>query len=146
VAHARQNLLLHTSLGDEWTWNAGGGTELLDGRTDGLLLVLPEPHSAVIARCRREGFPYVALVYAPEDEDVYAVNADDVAGGRFPTGNAPPTHRYDADSRSRPNEIASWKPRIGTYAKPSRSPWVNSELPRSSASSATRRQGNLNQS
>jgi LacI family transcriptional regulator len=85
VSHARQNLLLHTSLGDEWSWNAGGGEELLDGRTDGLLLVLPEPHSRVIARCRREGFPYVALVYAPDDADVYAVNADDVAGGRLAT-------------------------------------------------------------
>jgi LacI family transcriptional regulator len=85
VVQGRQNLLLHTSLGDEWSWNASGGAELLDGRTDGLLLVLPEPHSRVIAQCRREHVPYVAIVYDPDDEEIYAVNADDVAGGRLAT-------------------------------------------------------------
>ncbi len=89
---------------------------------------------------------YNRPIFEPRSNDSASVEMQGPPSPAFPTGNAPPTHRYDADSRSRPNEIASWKPRTGTYAKRSGSRWVNSELPRSSASSATRRQGNLNQS
>jgi Family of unknown function (DUF6262) len=56
----------------------------------------------------------------------------------FPTGNAHPTPHYGADLRSRPNEIASSRPRTATCARHSQSLSVNRELPQSSASSATR--------
>lgn len=79
----RCNLMLHTALGDDW--NAADEGALLDARVDGLLLVLPTPRSPVVARCRRERFPYVAVVYAPDADDLFTVNADDFAGGRLAT-------------------------------------------------------------
>jgi DNA-binding LacI/PurR family transcriptional regulator len=83
VIREKYNLMLHTATGDDW--NAADESALLDPRVDGLILVLPTPDSPVIARCRAEEFPYVAVVYAPESEDVYAVNADDFTGGRLAT-------------------------------------------------------------
>lgn len=78
---ARWNLMLHTATGDDW--NAADSGDLIDPRVDGLLLVLPTPHSPLVARCRRERFPCVALIYAPETPDICAVNADDFTGGRI---------------------------------------------------------------
>lgn len=68
------------------------------------------------------------------------------AGNAFLTGNAHPTRRCSGGLRSWPNEIASWKPRIGKYARLSRSSSASSALPRSSDAPATRRERNPNQS
>jgi DNA-binding LacI/PurR family transcriptional regulator len=75
----RCNLMLHTALGDDW--NAADDGALIDARVDGLLLILPTPHSPVIARCRRERFPCVAICYSPDSEEDFVVNADDFHGG-----------------------------------------------------------------
>src|SRR5579884_67095 len=83
VVRERYNLMLHTALGDDWS--TVEESALLDPRVDGLLLVLPSPHSPVIARCLREGFPCVAIVYEPDSDDVYTVNADEFTGGRLAT-------------------------------------------------------------
>ncbi len=79
----RWNLMLHTATGDDW--NAADSGELIDPRVDGLLLVMPTPHSPLISRCLRERFPCVALVYAPENDEIYAVNSNDHAGGYMAT-------------------------------------------------------------
>ena len=80
---ARWNLMLHTATGDDW--NAADDKALIDPRVDGLILVLPTPHSPVIARCQREKFPCVALVYQPDSPDLCAVNSDDFNGGKLAT-------------------------------------------------------------
>jgi len=83
VIREQYNVMLHTAIGEDWS--SADEKDLLDPRVDGLLLVIPGPHSPSIARCRQAGFPYVALVYAPDDLEVFAVNADEVAGGRLAT-------------------------------------------------------------
>jgi LacI family transcriptional regulator len=83
VIRERFNVMLHTAIGDDW--NSADVNALLDPRVDGLLLVIPSPHSSVIDRCRKARFPYVALAYEPDDPEIYTVNADEVAGGRLAT-------------------------------------------------------------
>lgn len=83
VTRRRYNIMLHTAAGNEW--NVIDETALIDPRVDGLILIIPAPNSPVVARCRRERFPYVTVVYEPDSPEVYAVNADDVAGGRLGT-------------------------------------------------------------
>lgn len=75
------NLMLHTALGDDW--NAADDSALIDARVDGLLLILPTQNSPVVARCRRERFPFVAVCYQPSSNEDFTVNADDFAGGRL---------------------------------------------------------------
>ena len=82
---AKYNLMLHTATGDDW--NAVDTGELIDPRVDGLLLVMPTPSSPLIARCQRERFPCVALLYAPESSDICAVNADEFTGGKLATNH-----------------------------------------------------------
>lgn len=79
----RWNLMLHTATGDDW--NAVDSGELIDPRVDGLLLVLPTPDSPLVARCQRERFPCVSLVYAADSPDICTVNADDFLGGKLAT-------------------------------------------------------------
>ena len=83
VVQEKCNIMLHTATGDDW--NAAEDNALIDARVDGLLLTLPVPDSRVVEQCRRERFPYVALVYEPHLPDIYAVNADEEAGGRLAT-------------------------------------------------------------
>ena len=83
AVEARWNLMLHTATGDDW--NAADESALIDPRVDGLLLVLPTPNSSVVARCQREKFPCVALVYTPDTPDICAVNCDDFTGARLAT-------------------------------------------------------------
>jgi len=83
MVRAKYDILLHTAIGEDW--NEADEFALLDPRVDGLILVLPTPGSAILARCHREGFPCVALVHKPQSEDIYAVNADDLMGGRIAT-------------------------------------------------------------
>lgn len=113
VIRERFNIMLHTAIGDDWT--AVDENALLDPRVDGLLLVIPAPHSPVIARCRQTGFPYVALVYQPDSPDVYAVNADEFAGGRLATEHLLQSgHRRIAHLIGHP-QIASTEPRRRGY-------------------------------
>jgi DNA-binding LacI/PurR family transcriptional regulator len=77
----KYNLMLHTAIGNDW--NAVDPKTLLDRRVDGLILVLPNPDSPVLARCLQESFPCVALVYAAPSADVCTVNADEFTGGRL---------------------------------------------------------------
>jgi LacI family transcriptional regulator len=81
AVQARYNLMLHTAVGDNW--NATDEAALIDPRVDGLLLVLPNPCSQVVARCRREGFPCVSIAYTSYEDEDYAVNADEYRGGRM---------------------------------------------------------------
>jgi DNA-binding LacI/PurR family transcriptional regulator len=83
AVEARWNLMLHTATGDDW--NAVDSGELIDPRVDGLLLVLPTPHSPLVERCQHERFPCVALIYTPDTPELCAVNADDFAGGQLAT-------------------------------------------------------------
>lgn len=83
VVEQKYNIMLHTAIGENW--NETDPNALIDPRVAGLLLVLPEPNSAVIARCRERRFPCVALVYEPDSEEVCAVNADDFQGGLLAT-------------------------------------------------------------
>ncbi len=83
VVCEKYNVMLHTAAGNDW--NSVDAKALLDRRVDGLILVLPNPDSPVLARCLQESFPCVALVYAPTCADVCAVNADEFAGGRIAT-------------------------------------------------------------
>ncbi len=85
-------------------------------------------------------------IYAPRSNDSVPGGIQHPPGNAFPTGNAHPTHRCGGDSRSWPNEIANWTPRIGNYARRSRSPSANSAPHRSSAAQATRRERNRSQS
>ncbi len=79
----RYNLMLHTAVGDDW--NAADEAALLDPRVDGLLVVLPAPHSRLVDRCQKDNFPCVSLVYHSDHENVYTVNAEEVTGGRLAT-------------------------------------------------------------
>ncbi|HLK61334.1 MAG TPA: LacI family DNA-binding transcriptional regulator [Chthonomonadaceae bacterium] len=79
----RYNVMLHTAIGNDW--NSADENALIDPRVDGLLLVIPAPNSPVIARCRQLHVPYVALVYAADDPDVFAVNAEEFVGGQIAT-------------------------------------------------------------
>ncbi|MGC4044239.1 MAG: LacI family DNA-binding transcriptional regulator [Armatimonas sp.] len=83
AVQARWNLMLHTATGDDW--NAVDSGDLIDPRVDGLLLVLPTPHSPLVGRCQREKFPCVSLVYSADSPDICTVNADDYHGGRLAT-------------------------------------------------------------
>ncbi|MCS6859211.1 MAG: LacI family transcriptional regulator [Abditibacteriales bacterium] len=113
VVHAKYNLMLYTAIGDEW--NAADENALIDPRVDGLILVIPAPHSPVIARCMRERRPYVALVYEPDAEEVYAVNADEFTGGRLATEHLIRLgHRRIAHLRGDPG-VASTAPRERGY-------------------------------
>jgi LacI family transcriptional regulator len=79
----KYNLMLHTAVGDGW--NEADEDSLIDRRVDGHVLVLPTPHSPVVARFHRERFPYVTLVYKPESPDEFSVNADEFGGGKLAT-------------------------------------------------------------
>ncbi|MCC6729133.1 MAG: LacI family DNA-binding transcriptional regulator [Chthonomonadales bacterium] len=83
VVRQKYNLMLHTAAGDDW--NASDARTLIDPRVDGLLLVLPAPHSPVVAHCLRKRFPCVSILYAAESEQVCTVNAEDERGGRMAT-------------------------------------------------------------
>jgi len=113
VVRRRYNLMLPTAIGEDW--NTVDANMLLDPRVDGLILVIPVPGSPVIARCQQERFPYVALVYEPLAEDVYAVNADDFTGGRIATEHLISLgHRRIAHLIGRPG-VASTEPRKRGY-------------------------------
>ena len=71
--------------------------------------------------------------YAPRSNDSVPAGAQDLLNDAFPTGNAPPTPRCGTDSKSRPNENASWRSRTVNYARHLRSPSANSARPPSSA-------------
>src|SRR5579871_3987646 len=113
VVRERYNVMLHTAVGDDWS---GADTNaLLDPRVDGLLLVLPTPHSALIARCRKSRFPYVALVYDTDDPEIFTVNADEVTGGRLATEHLLQTgHRRIAHLMGDPR-VATSAPRQRGY-------------------------------
>lgn len=83
VVNEGYNLMLHTAVGNDW--NAVDEKMLLDPRVDGLILVLPNPNSSVIARCQEVQFPAVAVVYATENQQVCTINADDLHGGFLAT-------------------------------------------------------------
>ncbi len=83
VVREKYNLMLHTAIGDDW--NDAHEKALLDPRVDGVILVLPTNDSPIVARCLQEGFPCVTVVYEPHSPEVYAINADEVAGGRLAT-------------------------------------------------------------
>src|SRR6478609_2295834 len=83
---------------------------------------------------------------APRSNDSAPGEIQGPPGTVFRTGNAHPTLPSGADSRLRPNETASWRPRTDTYARHLRSPSANCAQPPSSVSSATRRSRNLNRS
>lgn len=80
---AGYNVMLHTALGD--VWNAFRPEDIVDTRADGYLLVLPDPASPVVEHLHRKRIPYAALIYAPENAEVFAVNADERQGGRLAT-------------------------------------------------------------
>lgn len=113
AVQARWNLMLHTATGDDW--NAVDSGELIDPRVDGLLLVLPTPHSPLVARCQREHFPCVSLVYAADNSEMCVVNADDFRGGQLAT-----EHLIDLGHRriahlSGSSLVATSAPRIEGY-------------------------------
>jgi len=83
VVNEGYNLMLHTAVGNDW--NAADEKMLIDPRVDGLILVLPNPNSSVIARCEQVRFPAVAVVYATENRQVCTINADDLHGGYLAT-------------------------------------------------------------
>jgi LacI family transcriptional regulator len=83
VVREKYNLMLHTAIGDDW--NDADEKALLDPRVDGVILVLPTPDSPIVARCLQERFPCVTVVYAPHSDEVYAINADEFAGGYLAT-------------------------------------------------------------
>lgn len=115
AVQAKWNLMLHTATGDDW--NAVDSGELIDPRVDGLLLVLPTPHSPLVARCQRERFPCVALVYSPDDPELCAVNADDFLGGRLATEHLIGLgHRRIAHLSGSPNVSTSVPRRHGYIA------------------------------
>ncbi len=84
-------------------------------------------------------------ICAPRSNDSGPGRTQHLHGNAFPTRNAHPTHRCGGDSRSWWNEIANWRPRIGNYARRSRSPSANSAPPQSSAAQTTRRERNRSQ-
>ena len=81
VVRERYNVMLHTSVGNEWSLD--DRNLQMDPRVDGMLFVIPPIRGGIIDRCRKARFPYVALVADVADADVYAVNADDLRGGRI---------------------------------------------------------------
>ncbi len=107
------NLMLHTAAGDDW--NAAEAHQLLDSRVDGLLLVVPAPRSPVVAACRDACVPYVAVVYEPDNEDIYSVNLNERDGGRLATRHLIERgHRRIAHLRGGP-QVASSEPRCQGY-------------------------------
>lgn len=79
----RYNLMLHTSLGDEWT--QAEPALLLDRRVDGVMLVAPPVGHAAVQRALEVRFPLVSVVYASDNPEVCMVNDDSRAGGRLAT-------------------------------------------------------------
>lgn len=71
-------LLLLTTAGDDW--QRSDPSLLMDSRADGVLAVAPRPGSALIDRCRDEGYRCLAVSYQPEDEQTLVVNGDDFRG------------------------------------------------------------------
>src|SRR6476646_2971947 len=66
---------------------------------------------------------------APRSNDSAPGEIQGPPGTVFRTGNAHPTLPSGADSRLRPNETASWRPRTDTYARHLRSPSANCAQP-----------------
>jgi LacI family transcriptional regulator len=113
VIRARYNVMLHTAIGNDWM--SADENIQMDPTVDGLLLVIPPLHGVLIDRCRRAGFPYVAMVAATDDPDIFAVNADELSGGRIATEHLVQSgHRRIAHLVGDP-KVASSEPRRRGY-------------------------------
>jgi LacI family transcriptional regulator len=108
--------MLHTAAGKDPDSPSAEGM-LPDSRADGLLIVIPRPNDPVLARCRSENFPCVAVVYEPGtgEEDLLTVNADELSGGRLAAGHLIALgHRRIAHLAGNA-EVATTAPRLRGY-------------------------------
>lgn len=76
------NVMLFTAWGDD----TPGSRRMLESsqRVDGVILVLPDPNSRIVADCQKRRIPCVAVVSPPID-GLMTVNADDFSGGYIGT-------------------------------------------------------------
>jgi len=107
------DLLLNTSIGDEWA--EVDPSRLIDPRVDGLIVVAPPIHQALVPLCLSREFPCVPVIYPRQVEALCTVNCDDFEGGRLAGAHLAELGHRRIMHLAGPAEIASSEPRAAGF-------------------------------